>query len=153
MYQFTDDWAQEIADESTRSEYQNATVSLIDPALVVSTYDIATGVTTTTDDGVVWIGQARIIDVRWGTNRENSDTLNADTNVSVRVQFPSDPDFSRSGVDGEYMVRRGMKLKVISSPRNRSLERRIMACTSDIQGSMAASRTVQFSTDVDSVIA
>lgn len=146
MYEFPTEWPDEIAEVSTLPEYQNATVTLIDPDLVVETYDTETGEYTVESDGEVWSGQARIIGVRWGVNRLNEDTWNADTQTSIRVQFPRDPELL------DYRIRRGVVLRVDECVRNPVLQTYVLTATSDLQGSNSAARTVQFAMSSDAEV-
>lgn len=191
VYQFPTHWTDEIAAVSTDEYYQNIQVTLIDPDLVEQTYDEDTGEYTVTAEGEIWSGQARLIGIRSGVNRLNEDTWNANTQTPIRLQFPTDPDFSPPGewtdngdgtftspevIDNEdgtfdsgvikdngdgtwtftpwlnYRLRRGIVLRVDSSPRNRSLEQMVFTCSSDLQGGAAASRTVQFALDGDAQV-
>src|SRR5690606_18438302 len=58
VFKFPTHWADEVVAVSTRPEFQNALVSLIDPDKVELDYDWRTGTETVTNDGVVWTGQA-----------------------------------------------------------------------------------------------
>lgn len=143
MYTFPDTFEDEIAEVTTDAEFQNATVRLIDPSLVDRTYDIETDEFTENDaDATLWTGQARIIGVRWGVNRENEDTRNSTALNTLRVQLP------KSAVG---RVKRGCKLVVTECTSNPVLETYLFSLTSDLQGSHAASRTLQFAMDGDYV--
>lgn len=145
MYEFPNEWTDEISDISTLPEYQNATVTLIDPTQVVrGEFNIDEGVRgEATDDGSFWTGQARIISVRSGVNRLNEDTWNADNQVPVRAQFPRDV-FQR--------IRKGFIMRVDSCPRNPVLEQYVYTVTFDLQGSNSASRTVHFGVSGDAAV-
>lgn len=93
MYEFAEDWLDEITEISTLPEFQNATVTLIDPDLVVETEDLETGEYTLIFSGEVWSGQTRLIAMRTGVNRLNEDSLNADTQTPILVQFPTNQNF------------------------------------------------------------
>ena len=144
-------WNKRIAAISTRPKHQTLEVKLIDPALVEETYNITTGVTTVTADGVMRTFQARVIDVGWGATHENTVTTNASTVTTIRVQFPFNQNFGTVAAP-IYRIRRGVMLKVLTSPDNPSLVERAFTCTSDIQGGAAASRTLEFSLDGDAAV-
>lgn len=150
MFQFPN-WTDQIAAISTDSQYQNLTVSLIDPANVVSTYDIDTGEEELTNDGVFWSGQARLAAIRWGTNRENNATANASVEKAILVQFPQDPNFGTENAP-VYRIRKGIKLKVTASAKNPALLTYLFVCTSDIEGGNIAARTIEFAADGDAVL-
>lgn len=138
MYTFSN-WTDEIAEVS--EQYQNAEVELLDPSLVTyGPFDPVTNKRTSTGDPLVWEGFARIIPPRWGVNRQGSDTGNASTQTSVLIQFPKKA-FGR--------VKRGMKLTVVTCEDNPGLETMLFKVTSGLQGSNAASRTVEFAVDGD----
>lgn len=147
VYQFLT-WDAQIAEETTKTKYQNIKVKLVDPTLVVETYDIATGNTVVTNDGSFWSGQARLIAIRAGINRENSETTNSSTVTHIRIQFPRSQNFGTISAP-IYRIKRGTKLMVTDAPDNKALETMIFTCTSDIQGGAVASRTLEFSTDSD----
>lgn len=145
VYGFSDSWTDEIAAESGKAEYQNATITLLDYSLVVEgEYDLETGEQTFTGDPEVWDGQARIIGVRWGVNRENSDFGNSMTISSLRVQIPK---------NAVGRMKRGVQMRVDTCTDNPSLVSRVYTLTSDLQGSNAATRTFEFSLDGDAVVA
>lgn len=142
MFEFPETWTDEIAELTTDPEYQNATVRIYDPSLVTETYDISTGVWNVTGNGDLYSGQARVVDIRWGVNRENSDTGNPTTIKNIRVQLPKN-------ILGR--LKRGMKMVVTSCTDNPSLETFLFSVSTDIQGSNAASRTIEFAVDGDLV--
>lgn len=135
---------------STLSEFQNIAVTLIDPAAVEQDYDIDTGETVTISDGEFWSGPARLIAVRWGVNRENSETANPDTQTSIQVQFPRNPNFGLPEAP-LYRLVRGITLRVDEASENPALTSMVFTCTSDIQGGNAASRTIEFALSGDAL--
>lgn len=141
MLKFDTSWPQVIADISTRPEFQNATVRLEDPSLlVVGDYDIETGEQTVTGDPVIYRGRARIIGVRWGVESGGESQANAKTVKAIRIQFP----YNSVG-----RVRKGFVLYVEDGGRNPNLENYLFTGASDIQGSASAARTVEFYVDSD----
>lgn len=151
MLKFTSNWAEEIAEISTHPEFQTALVRLEDPDLRVpiTEYDIDTGEQTFSGNPVVYHGQARIIAVRWGIDSTNLYQANPSTLSDMRVQFPR---VDENGNSTFFGARKGFKLFIESAPKTPSLERLILTCTSDIQGSTSAARTFQFSVDGDSEV-
>lgn len=146
-YEFTDDWAEEIAEISTLPEFQTAVVRLIDPSTGnPASYNPDTGKWTAATNQIVYEGPARIIGVRWGVFSGGEAQANAQTISAIRVQFPrTKPD----GTTTFFRVKMGCKLFVTSAPRNPVLEELIFTVTSDVQGSSSAARTFEFSLDGD----
>lgn len=135
-------WDERIAAKTGQRKYQQATVELVDPKLVDTEYDIETGWSAPTNNGIIYEGQARVIAVRRGTNYEGSLQGNSKTITSVRVQLPGD--------SLPQTVRKGVKMRVTDSPRNRTLEGYVYTLASDFHGSSAATRTLEFNLDGDS---
>lgn len=143
-HQFPTHWTDEIARVSTSPEFQDLSVRLIDPLLVEQEYDIDSGKYEVTEDGEIWTGRARLVAIRWGVNRENSETANSDTISSILVQFPQNETFG-----GYTILPRGTFLLVDNAPRNPSLVGRIFTVTSDLQSGATAARTVEFAASSD----
>lgn len=142
MFYFPDRWTDEIEEITGGDQYQNASVTVFDPSLLTETYDIDNGTWLVTGNGDVYSGAARIIGIRWGVSRENSDTSNPTTIKNVRVQFPK---------NATARMKKGMKMRVTACTDNPSLETFLFTVTTDFQGSNAATRTVEFSVDGDLV--
>ncbi len=142
MEDFTDDWAEEIAEVTGESRYQNAKIRIFDESLatLVTPYDIDTGAEAVYTGGDVYTGQARVIGVRWGTSELNTVQNNPNTLKGIRVQVP----FNAVG-----RVRKSAKIFVVECVRNPVLEEFIFAVTSDLQGSMSATRTFEAELDGD----
>lgn len=137
-------WPDIIAEISTRPEFQNATVRLEDPSLLIAdpNYDpLEDDEPTYTGDPVVYEGRARLIGINRGN--ENGEQANEKTIKTVRVQFPQNA-FARVG--------KGFKLYVTQSDRNPALETYVYTPVSNIQGSNAAARTIEFAVDEDSEV-
>lgn len=137
----TKHWSQEIADESGKPEYQTCEVTISDPWLVSTDYDIDTGETTVTGDGTLYAGRARLIAVRRGVNYEGATQGNSKTITSIRIQIP--------GQELPVTLRKGTTAIVTSAPLNRTLENYLFYLASDVHGSSAASRTFEFNLDGD----
>lgn len=147
MYQFPSSWTDEIADVSEL--YQNATVALLDSSLVTEDYNVVTGETVITGDPQFWTGNVRIMPMRWGVNRENSDYGNSLSQTDLLVQFPKNENFGAT--PDPYRIKRGVVMKVLASPDNPSLETMIFTAGAEVQGSHASARTVEFTMSGDSV--
>lgn len=142
MYSFTEDWAQEVADISGDSEYQNAQVEIRNPALVTRTYNEANNTFTETGNPVVWSGQARFIGVRTSVAQAAGNDKNPTSIQSGRLQIPY----------GAYpgRINRGWQVRIVSCPRNQAIEDVLFTVNNDVQGSSAASRTLELAIDVES---
>lgn len=147
MLKFKTTWSDEIAEVSTLPEYQTARVRIVDPSLVVKTYDVVTAQWTITGDGVIYPlagsdedGQARIIGVRWGVFSGGESQANAKTISAIRIQIPQ---------HAVGRVKKGCKVFVESAPNNPTLPNYMFSVTSDMQGSSAASRTFECALDGD----
>lgn len=146
MRSFNDSWDQEIADVSTLSEFQNATVEFHDPSLLTSeNYNIETGEWTTAGTSLLAEVSARVKPVRNPAHREAGETLNATSITAIRIQVPRNTDL-------DSRLRKGVEARVKTCERNPSLVSRIFTLVSEIQGSATASRTFLFATDEDVVI-
>lgn len=166
------DWAGEIASVTESPEFQTAQITITDESLVTGgEYDPDTGETSPiTGNPVVYSGRARIIPINTGVFSGGEGQANATTLVSIRVQVPfnkTDPavntayGWSDYG-DEEYAdpspavsgrVKRSSKVYVNASPKNPALIGRLFNVTSDLQGSSAASRTFDCSSDEDAAVA
>jgi hypothetical protein len=146
-YSFTvDNWADEIAEESTKLEYQQAVIRIFDKsqATLVTPYDIETGTGPIYTGGDIYPlggedGRARIIGVRWGVQSGGESQANASTISAIRVQIPQ---------HAVGRVKRGCKVFVVSAP-NLVLSSYLFTVTSDMHGSSPASRTFECSLDGD----
>lgn len=148
-YQFNEgSWANEVAEESTKPQYQQARVEIHDPSLQTRTYDVDTAKWTITGDSKVYPvgdedGRARLIGVRWGVFSGGESQANATTLTAVRLQIPQ---------HAVGRVKRGMTVKVLSAP-NPVLKEYSIKITSDLQGSSDAARTFECAIDMDSKVA
>lgn len=146
-YKFSDGpWQDEVAEESSKAEYQQAVIRIFDQSQAVETepYDIESGTGPVYEGGDIYplgdeTGQARIIGVRWGVFSGGESQANATTITAIRVQIPQ---------HAVGRVRRGCKVFVESAP-NLVLPSYLFTVTSDMQGSSAASRTFECALDLD----
>jgi hypothetical protein len=136
----TQRWTKEIEAISNTSEFMNAVVNLIDPALVTTTWDIDTNTPTVTGDGIVAAGvMARI---NWPL-RAVTDPGTADADPSViRAGRMTIPWSAYSGA-----LRTGMQFKVTDGGDNPDLLRYTFRIDEPINGSNSASRAMKISVD------
>ncbi len=141
MRDFTD-WVQTIADVSGSAEFQTAQVELRNPSLVSRVFNEATGTYTMTGDPVVWSGQGRFIGVRTSVAQAAGNDKNPTSIQSGRLQIPY----------GAYpgRITRGWQVRIVSAPRNPALSNVLFTVNNDIQGSSAATRTLELVIDVES---
>ena len=134
-------WSEQIADITSRPEFQTATVRLEDPnRLTPGDLNEETWEYEYSGNPVVYEGRARIIGVRWGVGSGGESQANAKTLKAIRVQFPP------QAVD---RIRKGFALYVTECERNPVLTEYVFLATNDFQGSSAATRTVEFALDSD----
>jgi len=164
-YQFEDDdnWAAEIEEETSKAEYQNAEIRIEDLSLLTRRdYDEVTGLWDIEGDSRVYSGRARLIPVRWGVESGGESQANATTLSAVRIQIPRyglSAAFYGEGLYGTGpfgysfgsagRVRKGSRVIVVECHRNPALENLPFTITSDLQGSMSATRTFQAMLDGD----
>lgn len=141
-----DHWTDEIAEDSESPEFQTAKIRIVDPNLITRDYDEDTATWTISGDGVIYNDRARIIPVRWGVQSGGESQANATTLSAMRVQIPRT-------LATDIRVNKGFKVFVDESPHNLSLENRMFAVTSDLQGSSSASRTFECMADIDAAVA
>ena len=143
MKSFSASWFEEIADVSSRAEFQRAVIRLTLPGPGEPVYDWDTGEYEPVEDTVLYEGQARVIGVRWGVGNGGESQANAKTVTAIRVQVP------RNAVG---RVNTGAVIAVLSSDANPAMVGLQYRVTSDLQGSSAASRTFEASLDGDVVV-
>lgn len=137
-------WADEIALTSSKPKYQLAEIAVLDPALEYPEFDVDTGeFDPLFGYQFIYEGRARIIGVRWGNDRNNSQVANPSTTSSIRVQIPAE--------ELQRVIPRGTKIFIKQSEFNVALENRTFVVTSDLQGSSAATRTFECELDGDTV--
>lgn len=137
-------WADEIALTSSKPMYQLAEIAVLDPGLEYPEFDVDTGeFDRMFGYQYIYEGRARIIGVRWGNDRNNSQVANPSTTSSIRVQMPAE--------DLQRVIPRGAKIFIMKSEFNVALENRVLIVTSDLQGSSAATRTFECELDGDTV--
>lgn len=138
-------WHDAIAEISTRPEFQRAVIRIFDEsaAILVTPYDIETGIGPIYEGGDIYEGQARVIGVRWGVQSGGESQANATTISAIRVQIPQ---------HAVGRVKKGCKVFVESAP-NLVLSSYIFTVTSDMQGSSPAARTFECSLDIDVQVA
>lgn len=138
-YSFTN-WAQTIADISTRPEFQNAHVVLYVPAHG-GEYDVDTGETTGgTEAELLYDGQARVVGVRYHSQTEQG--YNPSSLKGVRLQV-NDSALGR--------VPSNTKAYFIDGGRNIQLLDYIFNVNSDFNSSQVAAYTFELTVDLDAV--
>ena len=138
-------WADEISALTGSPEYQTATVTIWDPSKEgEDEYNVDTGVWTyARRPQPFYTGPARVIGVRWGNDRKNSQVSNPSTTSSVRLQIPA-------GKLAHKIVR-GTKVEFTASQGNQALIGSVFVVTSDLQGSSSATRTFECELDGDTI--
>lgn len=132
-------WEAEIASVSGLAEFQNATIQIVDPSLLTTTYDYDSNEYTVTGDGVVYTGQARVQPLR-STNVGGVSGGNPTSVSGVTVQIPY----------GEVVVvKRGWRVQVTDGGRNTALEGFLFTVVSDVNSSHQASHTFEAMVDVE----
>lgn len=136
-------WSKEIALETEKPEYQTCEIKIVDPTLIEEEYDYDLGKYVSTGNGVAYSGRARLIAVRRASNYEGSNQNNSKSITAIRVQVPS----------GQLpeTLRKGCTATVTSAPLNPTLESYQFYLASDVHGASAASRTLEFNLDGDTV--
>lgn len=145
MLRFGKHWSEEIAEVTGSSEYQTCEVTITDVELVESEWDWDAGeyIDVIPPEATIYEGQARLIAVRRGVNYEGSVQHNSKTITSIRIQLP--------GGSLPVRLKKSFTARVTSAPLNPTLETYVFTLASDIHGSSAATRTLEFNVDGDSV--
>jgi hypothetical protein len=144
MAQSPVEWADRIAAVSDR--FKNATITIIDPSLITSTYDPVTDTYTPTGDGIVAEDiAARIQPVRLAVDMQGGATMNPTGEVRVRIQIP------RTAYAGR--VEHGWRIRVISADRNPELLEYLFTVDANVNSSWRASNTIEASVNVENEVA
>ena len=129
----------------TSDLYKNATITLLNPALVTTTFDVNTNLPVVVGDGIVVANiPARIQPVRLSVDSAAGATNNATGEVRLRIQIP------RNAYSGR--IARGWHVKVTQADRNPSLTRYLFFVDSNINSSWRASNTIEVTTNVENVV-
>lgn len=142
MYNFTRDWADEIADVSARPEYQTAGILIEDwSGVTYGETDWATGEREQIGEPVeIYSGRARIVGIRAGSVIEGGDQGNSTTLKSIRFQVPQ-------LAIGRILP--GQAVRVTTAPKNPVLLSYVFKVNDDFQGSTPAARTFEAGVDLD----
>lgn len=133
-------WANVIGEVS--DDYKNATISLINPALVSSTFDVDTNSYTSVGNPVVAEGiDARVQPVRLAVDVRAGSTGNPSGEIRIRVQIP------RTAYSGK--IQRGWLIRVTAADRNPELLDLLFVVDSDVNSSWRASHTVEATVNVE----
>lgn len=133
-------WADRIS--AISNEFKNATISLLDPSLVTSTFDVNT-------NGYVQVGDpiiaenisARVQPVRMAVDTRAGGTGNPSGEVRIRVQIP------REAYAGK--IRRGWLIRVTAADRNAELLDYLFVVDAAVDSSWRASVTVEATVNVE----
>jgi hypothetical protein len=134
-------WADSIANVST--QFMNATVDILDPSEVVSTFDVDTNAYTSTGNAVVAENiSARVQPVRLSVDSRGGG--NPSGEVRIRVQIPRD---SYSG-----RIKRGWLISVTAAERNPELLGYLFVVDSEVNSSWRATTTIEATVNVENVV-
>lgn len=137
MIDFSKDWGQEIAEISTRPEYQTAKVRITSSDIEdQGVYDIDTG---EWSEGmatvVLYEGQARFVPIRWGVDARDTHIFNASTTTRLRVQVPE------SELQDE--VPRGSLVTILEAPFAPHMVNATSVVVGGVQNSSNGSRNLE----------
>jgi len=136
---FSTNWAAEVAEISTLSEYQNAFIRILDDSLLTETYDYATNEYTSDGDAVIYEGRARISTKASQIDIAPSVQGNPTGEKKLIVQIPA-----FAGV-----IKRGNKVQILSGGRAARLTHAMFTVQSDINSSHMGARTFEAVADVE----
>lgn len=145
MLDFKKTWFEEIAEITESEEYQTCEVEIVDPTKVESEWDFEAKeyVDVILPGYEVYTGRARLIPVRRGVNYEGATQHNSKVITAIRIQLPHK--------EAPIRLRKSFSARVTSAPHNPTLETYVFTLASDVHGSSAATRTLEFNLDGDSV--
>lgn len=136
-------WADAIA--AVSDEYKNATVSLIDPSLVTTTFDVDTNQTVQVGNAVIASDiAARVQPIRLSVDQRAGATGNPSGEVRMRVQIP------RTAYSGK--IRRGWQVRVTEATRNPELEDYLIVVDAVVDSSWRASITIEGMVNVENTV-
>jgi hypothetical protein len=139
MKTFTN-WAEEIAQVSELSEFQNATILITDPSAVTSSYSFDTNEYTVSGDNEVYAGPARIQPLRGAQSVGFASMQDISSFKTITVQIPA------TETD---LIRRGFQLRVTDGGRNPNLEEFLFTVVADVNSSHMASHTFECVVNVE----
>jgi hypothetical protein len=133
-------WAEEIAQVSELSEYQNATIVITDPSALTSSYSFDDNEYTVSGDDEVYAGPARVQPLRGAQSIGFASMQDISSSKTITVQIPG----------GEVdLIRRGFQLKVTDGGRNPALEQYLFTVVADVNSSHMASHTFECVVNVE----
>lgn len=133
-------WADVIGEIS--DTYKNATISLLDPSLVTSDFDVETNTYTQTGNPVVAEDiDARVQPVRLAVDTRAASTGNPSGEVRIRVQIP------RASFAGK--AQRGWLVRVTAADRNPELLDYLFVVDANVNSSWRASNTIEATVNVE----
>lgn len=140
MVQTPKPWADRIG--AVSDTFKNATITLLDPTLVTTTFNVETGVTTTSGNAVKASGvAARIQPIRGVSEVPGASVSNPTGEVRVRVQI------ARSAYAGK--IKRGWQIRVTAASRNPELLNYLFVVDADLNSSWRASNTIEAVANVE----
>lgn len=142
---FKKPWFEEIAEITQRAEFQTCEIEIVDTSKIETEWNFDTREYDEVflPGYLVYSGQARLIAVRRGVNYEGATQHNSKVITAIRVQIPHK--------EAPIRLRKSFSAKVTSAPHNPTLETYVFTLASDVHGSSAATRTLEFNLDGDSV--
>ena len=138
MLDFSKSWGQEIAEITSKAEFEPALVRVIDPdSGTTGYYDVDENEWVGgTDPEPLYEGRARFAPIRWGVEARDTHLFNSSTTTRIRFQF-GDPSFPKDELPS------GTLIEVVEAPTSPSMEGRVAVVTNDLVGSSQATRTVE----------
>lgn len=143
-FDFSGDWAAEIAEVSDDPEYMRCTVQVRDPSRVVRVRDIITGETLNEGDPVVFESPARIVGIRAALDILAGTSANPSGDKNVRVQFPYEKLAEHAG-----RISRGWQIRVLDGGRNPALTKYLLTVASDFNSSNVANPVLECAIALD----
>jgi len=137
---FRKKWSEEISDVTTTSEYQNATIQIIDPSALQETYDYETNSYIAVGEGVVYEGQARLGTRTGQLDVPPGDRGNPTGEKKTIFQIPP----------GAYLgpIKRNFRIRIVDGGEAYQLESYMFTVQADVNSSHMASRTIEAIADV-----
>jgi hypothetical protein len=126
---------------ATVSRWYNAEIEIVDPELLVQSWDVVSNEYIGDSETVLWSGSARIQPIKDARNPDGSVIQNSIQ--SVRVQVPYDADLG--------LIRKGLQIKITNSGEDLVLESLQLIVRSAINSSYGWNRTIECDVDVRSV--
>jgi hypothetical protein len=137
---FKKSWSDEIAEITTGGTYQNALIEIVDPSLMLETYDYTTNTYLFQNDGVVYRGRARVGTRTGQLDVPPGDRGNPTGEKKVIFQIPPNAYFGP--------IKRNFRIRIVDGGESYPLEFYMFTVSSDVNSSHMASRTIEAIADV-----